>query len=568
MPKANVVRESPFDTEIAAAPSASGSDARGDVPGIAKRVRAWGERLTDAQVALLVSATLFALTAWPVFLVDVPPYQDLPNHLAAATILNHPAEYPEFVFNGFFKTNAALFTWLYVVGKVVGLKAAARLFALLAIGLTALVLPRFVLELTGSRKKTMLAGLLAWPSVHNWFVCMGMLDFALGVPLALLVLVALNRQRTAPSFRTGIAISVLALFTWYAHVFALMVVMLLVAIHLVTRRSVRDALAEAKVLVLPLVPPALLTAWSLYIHFTEQRGAMCGFVNLGAQIPAWQLLYNLWAEWQWSFTWTTYCTLVPSAMLLLLALWRRHESVTFFSPVACLVLLILFAVTPYVATNWFHVNSRFVPFLWMAAFVRLPERFPVWPRFATGLLVVCAIVYSIGNGVDYVRLDDDRAKFTAGASVVPQGSRLLPLIFRRKLTSENTRSLQHAWGFYVLEKRTAAPLLFAHSRSFPLTYKEPPPVRFNHLVLESFAPTMTTPAWMCQVELSEGVPGNCEGEWRTRWAEFWAETRPLYDHVLMWEATPEVMALVPPDYRVKLVRDRLTILERTSAPSR
>ena len=72
--------------------------------------------------------------------------------------------------------------------------------------------------------------------------------------------------------------------------------------------------------------------------------------------------------------------------------------------------------------------------------------------------------------------------------MVPEGATLLPLVFRSKGTSENTRSLLHAWGYYVVEKQTSAPLLFAHSRSFALMYREPPDTQFNHLVLESFAP--------------------------------------------------------------------------------
>jgi hypothetical protein len=514
---------------------------------------------------------LFAWTAWPLLLVEVPPYQDLPNHLAAATILSDPARYPEFVFNGFFKTNAALFTWLYLVGKVCGLKLAARLFSVLVIGLTAFVVPRFVLELTQSRRKMVIAGLLAWPTVHNWFVCMGMLDFALGVPLALVVLMLLNRQRATPSLKNGIAIAATATLAWYAHVFALMVVDLLVIVHLgqlAVRTKFRDAWDEAKALIPPLVPTAILTAWSLYIHVTEPRGLMSGFVDQYQQIPAWEALYNLWAEWHWSFTWTTYCSMVPAAMLLFLALGRRHESPTFFSPVATLALLGLFAFTPYIATNWFHVNSRFIPFLWMAAFLRLPERFPKFPRLWVGTIALCAVVYGIGNAVDYVRLDRDRAKLTAGIDVIPEGARLLPLLFSRKLTSENTRSLQHAWGFYVLEKRTTAPLLFAHSRSFPLIYKEPPPPRFNHLVLESFAPAMRDAKWMCRVDLTQGVPTDCEGAWRTRWAEFWAEATPLYDYVLMWDATPEALALVSPAYGVAFTRDRLIILRRNDVEPR
>src|SRR5215831_12567849 len=95
-------------------------------------------RLNDRQLALAVSAVLFAVGAWPLALTQVPPYQDLPNHLAAVTVIEHPAQYPEFVFNGFFKTNTALFAWLCVVGKMVGPLVAARLFALLVLGANAL----------------------------------------------------------------------------------------------------------------------------------------------------------------------------------------------------------------------------------------------------------------------------------------------------------------------------------------------------------------------------------------------------------------------------------------------
>ena len=88
--------------------------------GAARRVVGALSRASDAQLALLISAVLFVLAAWPLALVDVPPFQDLPNHLAAITVIEHPERYPEFVFNGYFKTNSALFTWLLFVGRVVG----------------------------------------------------------------------------------------------------------------------------------------------------------------------------------------------------------------------------------------------------------------------------------------------------------------------------------------------------------------------------------------------------------------------------------------------------------------
>jgi hypothetical protein len=216
--------------------------------------------------------------------------------------------------------------------------------------------------------------------------------------------------------------------------------------------------------------------------------------------------------------------------------------------------------SPYVATNWFHVNSRFVPFLWLAALARLPDRLP---RRALAFLGVCALSYAAGMGADYLRLRRDWSRFTAGISAVPEGARLLPLIFKSKETSENTRALLHAWGFYVVEKLTSAPLLFAHSRSFPVMYRTPPDPQFNHLVLESFAPTMASPDWGCGILRSGGVvTDDCDAAWRGRWADFWRKAEPKFDHVLMWSAPRDVIAQVPSRYRVAFQRDEVTIFER------
>jgi len=246
-------------------------------------------------------------------------------------------------------------------------------------------------------------------------------------------------------------------------------------------------------------------------------------------------------------------------VLVLLAFVRRNESPTFFSPIALVAMIILYLALPYVATNWFHVNSRVIPYLWMAMLLRVPERLPRW---LLGTLAVSGVLYCAGMGVDYVRLEQDRQKFVAGMSAVPEHARLLPLLFRRQITSENTRSLLHAWGYYVIEKETDAPLLFAHSNSFPVMYRDPPPARFNHLVLEKFAPTMSSPAWTCDYMRSLGVVIDCEAAWRNAWEDFWRDAVGRYDHVLIWDAPPEVMTMVPKAYRVSFKQDRLVILER------
>jgi hypothetical protein len=515
--------------------------------------------LSDGQLALVASVVLFALGAWPLALTDIPPYQDLPNHLATVVVIENPARYPEFVFNGFFKTNAAFFTWLMVVGKVTGLHAAARLFALLVLGANAFVFPRFVLALTGSRKRMLVASLFMWPMIHNWFVSTGMLDFALAIPLSLALLVAVERQRRTPRVRTALAIAALGASTWYAHVFPLLVVHMLLGIDALVRAS-RKEQVTTRAIVLPMLPVTALVLVSLAGQLRDKVGPMSGSVDYTTMLPVWELVYNAWAEWMYGFSKLSITSIVPCVLLVWIGVSRRKETPPFFSQYALIALALLYCFSPYIVTNWFHVNSRLIPYIWMGLLLRVPDTIS---RKVIPLLAVSAVLYSAGMGVDFVRLERERREFIAGVPVVPDGARLLPLIFRHKATSDNTRSLLHDWGYYVTEKHTSAPLLFAHSHSFPVIYREPPPVRFNHLVLEGFAASSTDPASLC-VRLLAGnvVENDCNGAFRALWKEFWTEATPLYDHVLVWDGTPDARALIPPEYKPVFEQGRLTIYAR------
>jgi hypothetical protein len=515
--------------------------------------------LSDRQAAFAASAVLFVLAAWPMAFVEVPPFQDLPNHLAAVTVIEHPERYPEFAFNGFLKTNAALFAWLYVVGKVTGLKLAAKLFALVCLALNAIVLPRFVLTLTGSRRRMLVSTLFAWPMVHNWFVSMGMLDFALAVPLSLVMLLALEKQTRKPSFGNSALILGLGAITWYAHVFPLLVVHMLVLIEVLVQRTWKERFDRARKMMV-LAPIAVLVVVSLGQHLGDTVGPMTGNVDYKKLLPAWELAYNMWAEWLWGFGFLQISTLVPCIGLALVGIWRRKDAVPFFSQWALLALALLYCFLPYIVTNWFHVNSRIIPFIWLAFLVRVPSRLP---KKAIAVLALSAVAYTIGLGIDYFRLERDRIEFTAGIPHVPQGARLLPLLFKHKSGGENTRTILHAWGYYVTERQTAAPLLFAHSRSFPVMYSAPPPTRFNHLVLEGFASSMATPKKMCG-SMFDGnmVVDDCDNIFRSTWSQFYQEALPRYDHLLVWDATPEGQAAIHPDYRLIFSQGRLSIYAR------
>jgi len=505
---------------------------------------------------------MLVVCAWPLALTEFPPYQDLPNHLASAAIVQRLDQYPEFVFNGLLKTNSALLAWLLIVGKVTGLSLAARLFALIVLGANALVLPRFVLVLTGSRERMIIASALMWPMIHNWFVSTGMLNFALAVPLALAVLMAIYRQRRAPNWTNGLAVTGLGVLTWYAHVFPLLVVHLLVGVEAMFCPSSKGRVADVRTMATPLLPVTALVGLSLLSQMGDTVGPMTGFADYRKLLPVWELAYNMWAEYLWGFSKLTITSLVPCLLLAGLGASKLKESPPFFSPIALAVMLGLYCLLPYTATNWFHLNSRLIPFLWAALALRVPRTLP---RPVLTLLGISAALYSAGMGGDFVRLERERQEFTAGIPSVPEGARLLPLLFRQTGSSDNTRSLLHYWGYYVIEKHTTAPLLFAHSNSFPVMYRHPPPPRFNHLPLEGFARSSASSADVCKRIFEGNVTVNdCDAAFHIAWRSFWSDAIPTFDYLLIWDATQEARALIPPVYQPIFERGRLAIYARVS----
>jgi hypothetical protein len=423
--------------------------------------------VSDRRLLAAATALLFVLGAWPLFVCAVPPLEDLPAHLATAVVLHHPSAYPMFVSHGFLKTNASVFLWLWAFGDA-HLLLGAKLFVGLVVLAHAWVFPRLALEL-GGRERVLGATLLAAPLVHNWFVAMGMLDYALGSALALACLLLVVRQARAPRASRAVALGALGFLVWYTHMFALVLLAMLGAIEVARTRRLRAALPMA-----PLAPALGLAAWSAAVELVRPHAASAHGV---VYRPPWETAYELWAKYGWSFSKLEIASLALFGVLAW-SLWRgRREQVPLLSPVAVVVLVVLHFAVPSEAFDWFAVNSRLLPFLYAAALVRAPAvTAATWAssRWWAGALAAGALACSIGLGVDYVRLDRELGALASGAPLVPEHADLAPVIFDPKGSSENTWALVNGWGLYVVAKQTTAPLLFAHSPSFPIGWRTPP----------------------------------------------------------------------------------------------
>jgi len=545
----------------------------GDMPAARAGEEAPSEgRPTRADLACCawVSLGLFALAVWPLGLVDLPPLQDLPNHLASQHIADHQHLYPEFVFNGLFKSNALLSLWLWVTHGLlgIGLLHAGRGFAAVVLGANAVGLPYFVLWFAG-RRRMLVASLFVWPLVHGFFVSMGMLNFSCAIPLSLWLLTVLDAQRRQPSWPRAVGITALSALVWYAHPFPLAVVVGLVSMDVARISGWRGRLVAAGARLGPLAPVGILVGVTALRHLVKVRGAPAAAASDHIFHPPWALALHFWLDASGALTRWGSMTIVPALLLPWVALRTRRTTGT-PSPggswvsgrPALVALAATYVVLPFMLSNWAYLNCRLVPFLWATLALRVPTTVPRW---MPALLLGSALGFSVVLGLDYRRLDRDRASFTAGISAVPEGAALLPLVFDRHGSADFTAPLTHAWAYYVLARDTSAPLVFAVERSYAITYRAFPPAALIPPALDRFAESHAAPpVERCGAEGRGEL--ECQYEWRTRWMDFWRQAEPRFTHVLTWAMPPAArQTIVPRSFRRTFVAGELEIYERDPA---
>jgi hypothetical protein len=520
--------------------------------------------LSDVRLGLLFALVLFVLAAWPLLLVEVPPFQDLPNHLATAHIVAHPALYPQYVFNGFFRSNSLLTLWLAAFGGH-SLTGAARAFVAFVLALNAVALPFFVLRFAG-RGALAVAMLFVWPLVHSFAVSMGFLNFASAFALSLILLTLIDRQRESPSLRKGLGITALAGLVWYAHPFPLAVVGALVALHVVSRPNRRARIRAFLGMQLPLAPAGFLSLLIARQHLVKADHAPTFASAPFTYLNPWELAEHLWLDVSGALTRWGSMTIVPALLLLYFACRPVEEGRPqrpLLSRNALAILAAAYVALPVMLSNWNYLNCRLVPFLWAGLALRLPRTLP---RPIVVLLVACALSFSAVLGIDYVRLDRDRAEFTAGMEAVPARASLLPLLFKQGKTSDFTASLTHAWGYYTVAKDTSAPLVFAVERSYPITYREFPPRALIPPALDQFAERNGTAAQVCQRLRQAPDDAACAAAWRALWAGFWREAEPRFSHLLTWAIPAEARPMIPAVYQRVFAAGELEIYAREARP--
>jgi len=155
-----------------------------------------------ALVALLATA--------PAWIVEHPPLQDLPFHMATLRLI-HDFHNPAFGFGDVYQLSLLRTEYLfyYVLGDalayVLGVKIASVAMVCLYLGGMPLAMGALLRALGRDQRLC----LFAVPLSVNVMFCFGLLPFVFGFPLMLLSLAAAVRHFEKPTRRSGIVLGVL-----------------------------------------------------------------------------------------------------------------------------------------------------------------------------------------------------------------------------------------------------------------------------------------------------------------------------------------------------------------------
>jgi hypothetical protein len=422
----------------------------------------------------------------------------------------------------------------------------------------------FLFHAIGGRRRLWCAGLFAIPLVQHWFVVMGMLNFSLSFGLCLWILGLVARQRSTWSNPRAAGIAALSVLAWFAHSFPLLTLGAIALADLgYARLRDRAGVKPGLRAVLVLLPAGLLVGLGLLLSpAVEGAGAQLAGLGKIEWMGLPQLLWMGLRNYVLGASYWGVASLVPALVLLLAVALRGQRRVQLFSSAAVAALAAGYLLLPsFMFPIWAYFNTRFVPFLWLALLLRVPENLP---RRWLALVAFAGVAGTVGNGLALVRMDRDVAEFRSGLPFVERGARLLPLLFSVKSPGDNIEPVLHAWGHYTLERQTSADLLWASRSVDAVQYRTLPPTRFHHDVIQNLPRAMASAERWCETLLREAstVPEDCAGAWTEAWNSYLTSAEKRYTHVLLWDAPAPALALVAQHFPVVHRQGRLVIGRR------
>ena len=422
--------------------------------------------------AFLASTALLAAT---VTLAPLLPSVDFPQHVASAEILRRllvdPAAAADVMRNPA-THNAGVQVFAALVGSVVGVELAGRLFFALALVLQAVGFRRLVLALGLPEHRA----LVIVPVLLGFSMVWGLANFAMGTGLSLLALALLVNQIDKPS-RALVWLPILSLLISITHVMTMLLLAVFAAgLGLEQARRRGAALLRTACLGALLLPGCGYDLWVLSRHLGVDAGsyttASHGFATPG---PLRKLALlgtlgsGLYASWlDIVLVWL----LVAALAYALVRALRGGQRPAVVSVLG--LALTLYLSVPSVFLNTHLVYQRLAFWIVLGLALALPEGEP--PLLPRGLplptvLSALALGAALLAPVHFAVLAWETRDLRHVLARVPPGARLTGVIESPRSVAFRTPTLQHVHALAVAHGASDATFSFARYLGGPVVYR-------------------------------------------------------------------------------------------------
>jgi len=418
-------------------------------------------RLTDVWIRRLFF-TLAVLYILPFWTVRYLPTTDGPSHVYNAWVLRQYANVEQYpLFHQYYEIkwlpypnwtdHAVMALLMFVVPPLIAEK-------LLVSGYVLLFLAGAWYLAGAVRPDERWPAFLAFPFVYNLLFQFGFYNFSISLGFYFFVLGFWWRHRESPGLRFAAKINLLLLLCWFSHVLSFCLALLSIAVLWLA--TLRPASWRRHLLHVPILAPQV--ALPLWFIRNQESGPQASSLSLHDLrwylMPPQTLL--VWSAWQFHLA---ELMVWVFGLLLLLTLWRwisrkdgrlrphLQEADAFLLLAAGGLLLYFFAPAAMSGGSMLIERLSLYPYLllipWFAP--RLGPRSRVAAVAALTVLAAVNLGYLIRW---YGVLGEEVRHFVAGLEPVPPGSRVMPLLFSRHLSSQRSDVFGHALGYVALEK--------------------------------------------------------------------------------------------------------------------
>lgn len=428
----------------------------------------------------IVFGAVALYAAWPVWCVEHPPIQDLPQHLAAVRVLASYGD-PDLAFAQYFTIDLTRTQYLayYLAAIVLSWPLGVVLANKLLIAIAIVATPYSMRSLLRALGRDERLALFVVPLTWNAHLILGFMNFIAAIPLMLVGLAIAVRLREAWSLRRAILLGAVTFVCFYTHVVPFAFLGLGAALV-----AIGEGWKETGKRWLPLVPPALAAlVWSQLspagqstVTAASGQGDRASFVEpmqAFHEIPMW-LTDVLGESLDEKLLFAFFVVLALAAVTggggserpLARDAWRRIAP---FGPLAG----VLYFVTP-AGYDWiWPINARFALMALVFLVPALPRARGLWGAIVLASVVTLSVASTSEVTRAFVAFETDEVGELDGMiAQMPKGARVAGLIFDRGSRHVKYSPFIHSVAWAQAENGGAVMFTFADFPQSPFTFRE------------------------------------------------------------------------------------------------